>query len=256
MDVQNSFILTFLWRLHPNRTKECEMDNNNNLFFFAGCDRSVTAAKDSQLTDWWFQQCWRIYLLLCLVSMQGSKFYENEVKREQQVNQRIEKMMLQKEQITEQHLKKAQAQVRGDIWCATNTLYLNWSVMFCPIGGEDGCRAGKEARFNTCDCTRGHGCFLRCSGNARLSWAEGQTHGSGFYEHAGGFICYIRHIFTMIEKVLDEVVMRVDVVSLYMPAAYVWCDIPLHSQRLTTMPGSTVSEQPCLASSQRNSAPT
>lgn len=44
--------------------------------------------------------------------MQGSKFYENEVKREQQVNQRIEKMMLQKEQITEQHLKKAQAQVR------------------------------------------------------------------------------------------------------------------------------------------------
>lgn len=63
--------------------------------------------------------------------MQGSKFYENEVKREQQVNQRIEKMMLQKEQITEQHLKKAQAQVRHvktlgrDLRCATNILYLN-----------------------------------------------------------------------------------------------------------------------------------
>lgn len=43
--------------------------------------------------------------------MQGSKFYENELKKEQQVNQRIEKMMLQKAQITEQQLKKAQAQV-------------------------------------------------------------------------------------------------------------------------------------------------
>lgn len=47
-----------------------------------------------------------------MVSPQGSKFYENELKREQQVNQRIEKMMLQKAQITEQQLKKAQAQVR------------------------------------------------------------------------------------------------------------------------------------------------
>lgn len=59
----------------------------------------------------------------------------------------------------------------------------------------------------------------------------------------------------MIEKVLDEMVVRVDIVSLYMLTAYVWCDNSLHSQRLTTMPGSTVSEQPCLASSQRNSAP-
>uniref|UniRef100_A0A665VJF0 DNA polymerase kappa n=1 Tax=Echeneis naucrates TaxID=173247 RepID=A0A665VJF0_ECHNA len=41
----------------------------------------------------------------------GSRFYENELKREQQVNQRIEKMMLQKAQITEPQLKKAQAQV-------------------------------------------------------------------------------------------------------------------------------------------------
>eukprot|EP00066_Takifugu_rubripes_P024902 XP_011614168.1 PREDICTED: DNA polymerase kappa [Takifugu rubripes] len=48
---------------------------------------------------------------IIMESSKGSKFYENEVKREQQVNQRTEKMMLQKEQITEQHLKKAQAQV-------------------------------------------------------------------------------------------------------------------------------------------------
>lgn len=48
---------------------------------------------------------------IIMESSKGSKFYENELKREQQVNQRIEKMMLQKAQITEQKLKKAQAQV-------------------------------------------------------------------------------------------------------------------------------------------------
>ncbi|XP_045890655.1 DNA polymerase kappa isoform X1 [Micropterus dolomieu] len=48
---------------------------------------------------------------IIMESSKGSRFYENELKREQQVNQRIEKMMLQKEQITEQELKKAQAQV-------------------------------------------------------------------------------------------------------------------------------------------------
>lgn len=54
-----------------------------------------------------------LYLFIVgVVSLQGSRFYENEMKREQQVNQRIEKMMLQKAQITEQQLKKAQAQVR------------------------------------------------------------------------------------------------------------------------------------------------
>ncbi|KAG8012088.1 DNA polymerase kappa [Nibea albiflora] len=47
---------------------------------------------------------------IIMESSKGSRFYENELKREQQVNQRIEKMMLQKAQITEQHLKKAQAQ--------------------------------------------------------------------------------------------------------------------------------------------------
>lgn len=49
-------------------------------------------------------------------TLQGSRFYENEVKKEQQVNQRIEKMMQQKEQITEQQLKNAQAQVRHVMW--------------------------------------------------------------------------------------------------------------------------------------------
>ncbi|XP_068560066.1 DNA polymerase kappa isoform X2 [Cebidichthys violaceus] len=48
---------------------------------------------------------------IIMESSKGSRFYENEVKKEQQVNHRIEKMMLQKAQITEQQLKKAQAQV-------------------------------------------------------------------------------------------------------------------------------------------------
>ncbi|XP_012639281.2 DNA polymerase kappa isoform X1 [Microcebus murinus] len=41
----------------------------------------------------------------------GSRFYENELKKEKQVNQRIENMMQQKAQITSQQLRKAQAQV-------------------------------------------------------------------------------------------------------------------------------------------------
>lgn len=53
-----------------------------------------------------------VFFVIVLISIQGSKFYENELKREQQVNQRIEKMMLQKEQITEQQLENAQVQVR------------------------------------------------------------------------------------------------------------------------------------------------
>ncbi|XP_062238106.1 DNA polymerase kappa [Platichthys flesus] len=48
---------------------------------------------------------------IIMESSKGSRFYENERKREQQVNQRIEKMMLQKAQITDQQLKMAQAQV-------------------------------------------------------------------------------------------------------------------------------------------------
>ncbi len=45
------------------------------------------------------------------VEWQGSKFYENELKKEQQVNQRIEKMMEQKARITKEQLKQAQAEV-------------------------------------------------------------------------------------------------------------------------------------------------
>lgn len=48
---------------------------------------------------------------IILETSKGSRFYENELKREQQVNQRIEKMMQQKAHITEQQLNKAQAQV-------------------------------------------------------------------------------------------------------------------------------------------------
>uniref|UniRef100_A0A8C7QWY5 DNA polymerase kappa n=1 Tax=Oncorhynchus mykiss TaxID=8022 RepID=A0A8C7QWY5_ONCMY len=48
---------------------------------------------------------------IIMESSKGSRFYENELKKEQQVNQRIERMMLQKAHITEQQLSKAQAQV-------------------------------------------------------------------------------------------------------------------------------------------------
>uniref|UniRef100_A0A8C0XIK8 UmuC domain-containing protein n=1 Tax=Castor canadensis TaxID=51338 RepID=A0A8C0XIK8_CASCN len=41
----------------------------------------------------------------------GSRFYGNELKKEKQVNQRIENMMQQKAQITSQQLRKAQLQV-------------------------------------------------------------------------------------------------------------------------------------------------
>lgn len=48
---------------------------------------------------------------IIMEASKGSRFYENELKREQQVNQRIEKMMQQKAKITEEQFKKAQAKV-------------------------------------------------------------------------------------------------------------------------------------------------
>lgn len=48
---------------------------------------------------------------IIMETSKGSRFYENELKKEQQVNQRIEKMMHQKARITEEQLLKAQAQV-------------------------------------------------------------------------------------------------------------------------------------------------
>lgn len=50
-------------------------------------------------------------MILWFFFFQGSKFYENELKKDQQVNQRIEKMMQLKEKITAQQLLKAQLQV-------------------------------------------------------------------------------------------------------------------------------------------------
>ncbi|KAK7173521.1 hypothetical protein R3I93_003367 [Phoxinus phoxinus] len=46
-----------------------------------------------------------------LETSKGSKFYENELKKERQVNQRIEKMMEQKARITKEQMKQAQAEV-------------------------------------------------------------------------------------------------------------------------------------------------
>ncbi|XP_075597295.1 DNA polymerase kappa [Balearica regulorum gibbericeps] len=48
---------------------------------------------------------------IIMEATKGSRFYENEVKKDQQVNQRIEKMMQLKEKITTQQLLKAQLQV-------------------------------------------------------------------------------------------------------------------------------------------------
>ncbi|NXL73346.1 POLK polymerase, partial [Leptocoma aspasia] len=48
---------------------------------------------------------------IIMEATKGSKFYENELKKDHQVNQRIEKMMQLKEKITTQQLLKAQLQV-------------------------------------------------------------------------------------------------------------------------------------------------
>ncbi|XP_062905335.1 DNA polymerase kappa [Mobula hypostoma] len=48
---------------------------------------------------------------IIMETSKGSRFYENEQKKEQQVNQRIEKMLQQKMQITEHQLKKRQQQM-------------------------------------------------------------------------------------------------------------------------------------------------
>ncbi|NXI49958.1 POLK polymerase, partial [Chloroceryle aenea] len=48
---------------------------------------------------------------IIMKATKGSRFYENELKKDQQVNQRIEKMMRLKEKITTQQLLKAQLQV-------------------------------------------------------------------------------------------------------------------------------------------------
>uniref|UniRef100_A0A8C3PS54 DNA polymerase kappa n=1 Tax=Calidris pygmaea TaxID=425635 RepID=A0A8C3PS54_9CHAR len=48
---------------------------------------------------------------IIMEATKGSRFYENELKKDQQVNQRIEKMMRLKEKITTQQLLKAQLQV-------------------------------------------------------------------------------------------------------------------------------------------------
>uniref|UniRef100_A0A8D2CNV5 DNA polymerase kappa n=1 Tax=Sciurus vulgaris TaxID=55149 RepID=A0A8D2CNV5_SCIVU len=48
---------------------------------------------------------------IIMEATKGSKYYGNELKKEKQVNQRIENMMQQKAQITSQQLRKAQLQV-------------------------------------------------------------------------------------------------------------------------------------------------
>uniref|UniRef100_A0AAY4BJN9 DNA polymerase kappa n=1 Tax=Denticeps clupeoides TaxID=299321 RepID=A0AAY4BJN9_9TELE len=48
---------------------------------------------------------------IILEASKGSRFYENELKKERQVNQRVEKMLQQKGRVAEEHLRTAQVQV-------------------------------------------------------------------------------------------------------------------------------------------------
>ncbi|XP_036454901.1 LOW QUALITY PROTEIN: DNA polymerase kappa [Colossoma macropomum] len=48
---------------------------------------------------------------IILETSKGSRFYENELKKERQVNERIEKMLRHKAKVTEQQIQKAQAEV-------------------------------------------------------------------------------------------------------------------------------------------------
>lgn len=52
---------------------------------------------------------------IILISFQGSKFYENELKKDKQVNERIEKMLQLKNKITDQQIMKAQLQVTSSL---------------------------------------------------------------------------------------------------------------------------------------------
>ncbi|XP_064232128.1 DNA polymerase kappa isoform X2 [Aotus nancymaae] len=53
---------------------------------------------------------------IIMEATKGSKFYGNELKKEKQVNQRIENMMQQKAQITSQQLRKAQLQATSNYY--------------------------------------------------------------------------------------------------------------------------------------------
>ncbi|XP_053859909.1 DNA polymerase kappa isoform X4 [Vidua macroura] len=66
---------------------------------------------------------------IIMEATKGSKFYENELKKDQQVNQRIEKMMQLKEKITAQQLLKAQMQVRE--------ILAEYDPNFMPMGLDE-----------------------------------------------------------------------------------------------------------------------
>ncbi|KAM8984865.1 DNA polymerase kappa isoform 3-T6 [Ara ararauna] len=66
---------------------------------------------------------------IIMEATKGSRFYENELKKDQQVNQRIEKMMQLKEKITTQQLLKAQLQVRE--------ILAEYDPNFMPMGLDE-----------------------------------------------------------------------------------------------------------------------
>uniref|UniRef100_A0A2K6GTS7 DNA polymerase kappa n=1 Tax=Propithecus coquereli TaxID=379532 RepID=A0A2K6GTS7_PROCO len=76
---------------------------------------------------------------------EGSRFYENELKKEKQVNQRIENMMQRKAQITSQQLRKAQVQVDRFVMELEQSRNLNNTIIHIDM---DAFYAAVEMRDN------------------------------------------------------------------------------------------------------------
>lgn len=70
---------------------------------------------------------------------QGSKFYEHELRKDQQVNKRIEKILKQKSKITDQQIMKAQLQV------LSNSFWERWTIQ-----GERGGRSSQRCSPQLC----------------------------------------------------------------------------------------------------------
>uniref|UniRef100_A0A8C6W564 DNA polymerase kappa n=1 Tax=Nannospalax galili TaxID=1026970 RepID=A0A8C6W564_NANGA len=85
-----------------NNTKEMNNNNKDDLLLRMGLNDNKAGMEglDKEKIN-----------KIIMEATKGSKFYRNELKKEKQVNQRIENMMQQKAQITHQQLRKAQLQV-------------------------------------------------------------------------------------------------------------------------------------------------
>uniref|UniRef100_A0A8C8YX08 DNA polymerase kappa n=1 Tax=Prolemur simus TaxID=1328070 RepID=A0A8C8YX08_PROSS len=82
---------------------------------------------------------------IIMEATKGSRFYENELKKDKQVNQRIENMMQQKAQITSQQLRKAQVQVDRFVMELEQSRNLNNTIIHIDM---DAFYAAVEMRDN------------------------------------------------------------------------------------------------------------